>query len=263
MAGAAATPSAVATRSASASSVAVRSASSLVAESPRRFLYSASKGTKACEKAPSANSRRSRLGMRKATKNASVAAPAPNSLAITTSRTNPRTRDTSVMLLTVASAFSRFMRELQLSPAENLAPACATDYNCALSFRDGHGEYEGRAQGGPSIRNAAQAQREPALGAGERDQERHPGDPGRRQSRRRKEASADVPALRDPRALRHAAGDDAADTGAACDRPAGEDPRSLELRGSRLAGRQVSRFSYRSRFSRNPELSGSSSGLAW
>ena len=83
-----------------------------MAESPRRVRYSDRTGTKACEKAPSANSRRSRLGMRKATKNASVAAPAPNSLAITTSRTNPRTRDTSVMLLTVASALSRFMREL-------------------------------------------------------------------------------------------------------------------------------------------------------
>jgi hypothetical protein len=50
--------------------------------------------------------------MRKATKKASVARPAPNSLAIRTSRTNPRMRDTSVKLLTVASAFSRFMRGL-------------------------------------------------------------------------------------------------------------------------------------------------------
>jgi len=50
--------------------------------------------------------------MRKATKNASVATPAPNSLAISTSLMNPRMRDTSVMLLTVASALSRFMREL-------------------------------------------------------------------------------------------------------------------------------------------------------
>jgi hypothetical protein len=50
--------------------------------------------------------------MRKATKNASVATPAPNSRAISTSLMNPRMRDTSVMLITVASALSRFMREL-------------------------------------------------------------------------------------------------------------------------------------------------------
>ncbi len=110
--GAAATPSAVAARSARVNSVAARSTSSLVSESPRRVLYSERTGTKACENAPSANRRRSRLGMRKATKKASVARPAPNSLAITTSRMNPRMRDTSVMLLTVASAFSRFMRRL-------------------------------------------------------------------------------------------------------------------------------------------------------
>ena len=77
--------------------------------SPRRFLYSARIGTKACENAPSANRRRSRLGILNATKNASVAMPAPNTRAITASRTKPRMRETSVMLLTVASALSRFM----------------------------------------------------------------------------------------------------------------------------------------------------------
>ena len=50
--------------------------------------------------------------MRKATKNASVAMPAPNSRAINTSLTNPRMRDTSVMLLTVASALNRFIGRL-------------------------------------------------------------------------------------------------------------------------------------------------------
>jgi hypothetical protein len=38
----------------------------------RWFLYSARMGTKACENAPSANRRRSRLGMRKAMLKASV-----------------------------------------------------------------------------------------------------------------------------------------------------------------------------------------------
>src|SRR5690348_14492864 len=80
-----------------------------VSASVRRFLYSPSIGTNACENAPSANRRRNRLGMRKATKNASVAAPAPKTQATSISRTNPRIRETRVMLLTVASALSRFM----------------------------------------------------------------------------------------------------------------------------------------------------------
>lgn len=46
--------------------------------------------------------------MRNATKNASVATPAPNILAMIRSRTNPRMRETSVMLLTVASTLRRF-----------------------------------------------------------------------------------------------------------------------------------------------------------
>src|SRR5438270_215427 len=54
MSGAAATPSALAARSARVNRVAVRSTSSLVSESPRRVLYSESTGTKACENAPSA-----------------------------------------------------------------------------------------------------------------------------------------------------------------------------------------------------------------
>jgi hypothetical protein len=74
----------------------------------RVFLYSARMGTKACENAPSANNRRSRLGMRKATKKASVSMPAPKIRAIITSRTKPRTRDIKVMLLTAAKALSKF-----------------------------------------------------------------------------------------------------------------------------------------------------------
>src|SRR5690606_15495077 len=66
-------------------------------------------GTNACENAPSANMRRSRLGRRNATKKASVIIPAPKARAMTKSRTKPRMRDRSVMPLTVASARSRFI----------------------------------------------------------------------------------------------------------------------------------------------------------
>ena len=83
---------------------ATRSISALVAaalpSSRWRVRYSLSTGTKAWLKAPSANRRRRKLGMRNATKKASVPAEAPSSRASTTSRTSPSTRDSSVMLLT-------------------------------------------------------------------------------------------------------------------------------------------------------------------
>jgi hypothetical protein len=63
------------------------SISALVSCTPVRFLASARIGTKACENAPSANRRRSRLGILKATKNASVISPAPKMRAIRKSRT--------------------------------------------------------------------------------------------------------------------------------------------------------------------------------
>src|SRR3569832_2414719 len=66
-------------------------------------------GTKACENEPSANSRRSRMGILKATKKASVSMPAPKTRAMMVSRTNPRMRESRVMLLTAARALSRFM----------------------------------------------------------------------------------------------------------------------------------------------------------
>ena len=66
-------------------------------------------GTNACEKAPSANRRRSRFGMRKATTKASIAKPAPKAMAMRVSRTNPVMRETSVIALTEAAAFRRFM----------------------------------------------------------------------------------------------------------------------------------------------------------
>ena len=49
-------------------------------------------GMNAVESAPSARRRRRRLGMRKATKKASVTGPAPKARATTMSRTNPRMR---------------------------------------------------------------------------------------------------------------------------------------------------------------------------
>ncbi len=79
---------------------------------PRRrrcARVSARIGTKACENAPSANSRRSRFGMRNATLNASVHALAPKAAAISSSRTRPVMREASVSRETVDAARSRFM----------------------------------------------------------------------------------------------------------------------------------------------------------
>ena len=70
--GAATMPSTQVSASAQASTVATASTSRRVASSPAVARVAARMGTKACENAPSANSRRSRFGMRKATLNASV-----------------------------------------------------------------------------------------------------------------------------------------------------------------------------------------------
>src|SRR3989442_5996984 len=158
MSGAAATPSAVAARSARVNRVAVRSTSSLVSESPLRVLYSESTGTKACEKAPSANRRRSRLGMRKATKNASVARPAPKARAMKKSRTYPRMRDTSVRLDIAKRARSRFMLEF--------AP---------FSVTQPHGQHQIRAQARQAGARAPRAQRGASHQRAQRDQESHQG----------------------------------------------------------------------------------------
>jgi hypothetical protein len=66
-------------------------------------------GTKAWEKAPSANSLLSRLGSLKATLNASVHSEAPKLLAIKVSRINPVMRESMVKELTLAAAERRFM----------------------------------------------------------------------------------------------------------------------------------------------------------
>ncbi len=65
--GAPTTPTTVVTSSAHSSTVATASTSACSAASPSRSRAAARIGTKACANAPSANSRRSRLGMRKAT----------------------------------------------------------------------------------------------------------------------------------------------------------------------------------------------------
>ena len=69
------------------STVPIASSSPRVSSDVWRLLYSESTGTKACEKAPSANRRLSRFGMRNATKKASAARPAPNTRAMKKSRT--------------------------------------------------------------------------------------------------------------------------------------------------------------------------------
>jgi hypothetical protein len=82
--------------SAQASTVATWSITWRVASSPFCALLAASTGTKAWLKAPSANSRRNKLGMRNATLKASVKALAPNKEAINNSRTKPVTREAKV-----------------------------------------------------------------------------------------------------------------------------------------------------------------------
>src|SRR5664279_6185614 len=80
-----------------------------VASSPSFARRCASVGTKACENAPSPNSRRSRVGMRKATRKASYGAPAPKTEATMTSRASPVMREASVKREMVDAARSRFM----------------------------------------------------------------------------------------------------------------------------------------------------------
>ena len=62
-----------------------------------------STGTKASEKDPSANRRRMKLGILKATKKASAPLPAPSSDAMVTSRASPSTRDSIAEFLTQRS----------------------------------------------------------------------------------------------------------------------------------------------------------------
>ena len=76
---------------------------------PPSWSSRANSGTKAAEKAPSANSRRKKLGNLNATKKASATAPEPSTADSTMSRTKPTTRLSSVKLPTVAMARPRLM----------------------------------------------------------------------------------------------------------------------------------------------------------
>ena len=69
----------------------------------------ANNGTKAAEKAPSANRRRKKFGSLNATKKASATAPEPSTADSTISRTKPTTRLSSVKPPTVAMARARLM----------------------------------------------------------------------------------------------------------------------------------------------------------
>ena len=113
--GAPMTPITQVSTSAQTSTVAVASIRRCVTSSPSCTRLAPRIGTKACENAPSANSRRSRLGIRKATLKASVAAVAPKSAATNCSRTNPVTREARVSRETVDAALRRFMRARALS----------------------------------------------------------------------------------------------------------------------------------------------------
>src|SRR5678816_503298 len=131
------------------SSVAVRSMSDRTSSGEVLFFCSASTGTNACENAPSANRRRSRFGRRKATKNASVASPAPNARAMMKSRANPRMRLTNVRPLTVTRARRRFMLESR--------PFRRRNKDVIL-----HGEHQIRAQARAPGAGAPGAQHEPS-----------------------------------------------------------------------------------------------------
>jgi len=75
----------------------------------RFSLYSVKTGTKACEKAPSANRRRMKLGILNATRKASVPPDAPKIVASVISRNKPNTRESNVMPPTVIVDRSNFL----------------------------------------------------------------------------------------------------------------------------------------------------------
>ena len=77
MSGAAMTPRAVTTSSTAPSVPATPETSSRTSACSRLTLYSEITGTKDWEKAPSANSRRRKFGILKATRKASIIVPAP------------------------------------------------------------------------------------------------------------------------------------------------------------------------------------------
>jgi len=107
--GAAAMPISVISISVAVNSRATRSSRVRTSSSDRLLRALPRMGTKAWANAPSANRRRNRLGMRKATQKASVMGPAPKARATRMSRIRPEMRDSSVKLLTVAAERNRLM----------------------------------------------------------------------------------------------------------------------------------------------------------
>src|SRR5664279_5245821 len=94
-----------------------------VASSPSFARRCASVGTKACENAPSPNSRRSRLGMRKATRKASYGAPAPKTEATMTSRASPVMREAARSRFMTPDAILAVFAETQLDHMATAAKA--------------------------------------------------------------------------------------------------------------------------------------------
>src|SRR5471030_2580510 len=175
-AGAATTPTSVTTKRPAASTESTFPASSRVASSPCLPRYSPRSGTNAWENAPSANRRRSRLGMRKATTKASNARPAPNWLASRISRARPVMRDSSVMPLTEAAALSRFTPGLCFVWTSGVSyqasfRGLAITYSTPTGLEPHHGQHQAGRQARQEIRQAALVQHEPAHDAAQRHQE--------------------------------------------------------------------------------------------
>ncbi|MNE67181.1 hypothetical protein D3C80_1627740 [compost metagenome] len=123
--GAPSTPSTQVSSKAQLSTVATLAISTRVASSPSLALVPASTGTKAWLKAPSANRRRNRLGMRNATLKASVSAFAPNMEAMSRSRSKPVIREASVNRETVEAALksdTRAVYSLRAPAAKQARP---------------------------------------------------------------------------------------------------------------------------------------------
>src|SRR5688572_9663855 len=112
----------------------------LTADLSWRVRYSDNTGTNACEKAPSANKRRRKFGILKATKNASAAAPSPNIAAKTVSLTRPRIRENNVALEVTIEDLNKPapFAESELSGADESGVTCigiTCSYESAACYR--------------------------------------------------------------------------------------------------------------------------------
>src|SRR5262249_11930430 len=106
-------------------------------------------GTKAAEKAPSANSRRKKLGSLNATMKASATAPEPSRAVNTMSRMKPVMRLSSVKLPTVATARPRLMAPIPYALPHSCHSAMAYSLSVAAAgVVAGLNRYHGRSRGG-------------------------------------------------------------------------------------------------------------------